>query len=79
MTTEYLFAVQNSDGREVASWRGTAKVADVTAVRDGNTVTIEHAGDVVARGHAPADADLALLRWHADDKLADPVRRNVTR
>ncbi len=76
--SDHLWAVQDATGREVTSWSGEAKVTEVTAARHANTVVIEHQGEVVARGQAPAGTDVVLLRWPAYNKLAKPVRRKVT-
>lgn len=75
--TVYLVAVQDDTGREVTSWRGEAKVSQVAAVQRGDAVSIEVAGESVARGTAGADAALQCLRWRADEKLAEPVRTAV--
>lgn len=77
MPTEYLFAVQDSNGREVVAWQGPAKVSAVTASSPKPGQVVIKAGD---RTVAKADdvdpaAELTLHRWRADDKLAAPVSR----
>lgn len=77
----YLFAVQDTNGREVCSWKDedgdVAKVGDVEASRKGNTVTITNAGTKAVSGTYEGDSELTLHRWNADDKLATPVSHPV--
>lgn len=77
--TQYLFAVQDENGREVVSWKGDVdKVSEVEASEDPNgVVVISHGGEVVAEATRDGDGSLTLHRWPADDKLAKPVSRAV--
>jgi len=77
---DYLFAVQDQNGREVASWKGTvAKVGDVASVEYGDTqkVEIRNVDEVVAEGDTIVGNAYTLHRWPADDKLADPISHPV--
>lgn len=81
---EYLFAVQDQNGREAAYWKGTVdKVGDVAATVSGDTVRISNGDEVVATGKAPdpigdEERVLTLHRWPADAKLSTPVSHPVT-
>jgi hypothetical protein len=73
--TAYLFAVQDSTGREVvAAQIDTDKVSEVTAVREESRVHIVHGDTTVDTGYAPPEEPLQLHRWPADDKLNDDAR-----
>jgi hypothetical protein len=71
--TEHLIAVQDKDGREVAAWKGTAKVSEINVERDGDAVTIKVKGKVVAKGSVADGGPATFYRWNADDKLAEPI------
>lgn len=74
----YLFAVQDSNGREVVSWKGEVdKVSEVTVDRDGTEVFLVHGENPVEHGIYEGDGPLTLHRWNADDKLAAPVSHPV--
>jgi hypothetical protein len=73
----FLYAVQTEEGREL--WSATlevVRVGDVQAyTRDGDLVVEHEQHRVFKLDSAPAT--MFLLRWPADDKLAEPVRHRV--
>jgi hypothetical protein len=77
--TSYLYAVQDSEGREVVSAHvDVEKVTDVHAERENDEVRLMFEDVVVETGTTRADpGSLVLLRWPSDDKLSDPVRHTV--
>jgi hypothetical protein len=79
MMNEYVWAVQDRDGREIIAWRGrVAKVSDARAVADGATVRLVVDGTARAAGPYNGDvSDLTLYRWPGRDRLADPVSHKV--
>jgi len=81
---EYLFAIQAETGHEVVSWKTTDvdKVSEVTAElrtdEHEKIARILHRGEPVAYANAGGYVgELTLMRWTADDKLADPVKHPV--
>lgn len=82
--TMYLFAVQDSGGREVASgYADVEKVSTVTAVAENGAVTIRHGDDTVALSSLDPGGDLMLYRVQVTDepgwKLETPVKHKVPR
>lgn len=72
--TEYLFAIQDSGGREACSVRLTVeKVSDVTGHLEVGRVSIRHNGEVVCSERVASDDAFSLIRVPADDKTAKPV------
>lgn len=75
----YLYAVQDSQGREVCSAKvDVERVSEVTAHLDGDRVVLfgEERGEL-GSGPAVQGETYTLYRWPADDKLANPVRHPV--
>lgn len=79
---EYLFAVQDENGREVTSWTGDVdKVSDVFVSKlDDQTIVIGYQGEGVTEPAVVSNeaGKLTLYRWPADDKLATPVAHPVS-
>jgi hypothetical protein len=79
--TEYLFAVQDKTGREVCSIKtaGVDKVSTVTAeMRPGGVAIVQEGTGTLVLGDTSLTADeLDFLRWDANNKLAQPVRKAV--
>lgn len=69
---EYLWAVQDNQGRELISWRAEAKVSDVKAVRENGKIKLVYKEDVMGQVD-DSGGDVQLHRWPAGDKLSDPV------
>ena len=66
---EYMWAVQDGDGREVLSWRTAevAKVSDVHAERSDGKVRLLHRKTTVAEADDPGPGvDMSLHRWAVD-------------
>ncbi len=77
--TRFLFAVQDSTGRElVAQYYEVEKVSTISATFDGQTVKLLDSETVIGwNTPGNAEGDLWLYRWEADDKLAEPVKHRV--
>lgn len=76
----YLFAVQDSNGREVCSVTyETARVGDVlTKIEDGRVHIGTKADGSLADGPAVEGMTYTLHRWPTDDKLGEPVSKPVS-
>lgn len=80
----YLFAVQDSTGRELLSAvLEVEKVSAISATFDGTILAVLAGETRVAHTSLPGAPEGSepfwLYRWEADDKLADPVRHPVKR
>ena len=82
MSTRYLLAVQDDNGRELVSgYAEVAKVGDISATVDEHGKVIIRDGETVIAegGEADQDTVLTLHRWEAEDKLGKPVSKKVSR
>jgi len=74
----FLYAVQTEEGREL--WSATLEVTRVSDVqaytRDGDLI-VEHEQHRMFKLDNAGETEMTLLRWPADDKLAEPVRHKV--
>lgn len=75
--TEYLYGIQDENGREVCSVTLEVEPGEVHATRVNDVVSIVHLTEVVAQGNHEGDGTLTLHRWPADDKLSEPISAPV--
>lgn len=80
MATEYLFAVQDQNGREVIAVKAEVdKVGDISAAIQDDKLNILYRGDVIGTATDLPEGPLMLHRWKVKDKLAEPVSKSVKR
>lgn len=75
---EYLYAIQDSGGREVCSVKvDVKKVSEVTGHIEVGLASIKRGDETLISRRVAGEDTFSLVRVPADDKLADPVIKEI--